>query len=204
MKDIWSEQKHHIKCLQDPPNITLYTCTGNLRKGGVTLPTLRSARGSTSLESVHLHLARFIPGSAANDIHFQAYLLNGITRWNAARASEAYSSPPIALRTFDVRLQNRANVLSEAIHGTKIFPLYTPPPQYTGESFGVEYLYQQSGMMFKPRDVDREIDEGFEGFQDEEEIQPPLVVSDDNTVVPPTDNDETDSGEENEVSSSIM
>ena len=50
---------------------------------------------------------------------------------STARASEAYSSSPIALRTFDVRLQNQANVLSEAILGIKIFPLYTPPPQYT-------------------------------------------------------------------------
>ena len=60
MEDIWAEQKRHIKCIQDPPNIPLYTITGHLKKGGVTLPVFRCARGTTSLESFHLHLARFI------------------------------------------------------------------------------------------------------------------------------------------------
>ena len=26
MTDIWEEQKRHIKCLQDPPQVQLYTC----------------------------------------------------------------------------------------------------------------------------------------------------------------------------------
>ena len=38
----------------------LYTQTGRLTKGGVILLVYRCARGSTSLESFHLH--RFIPG----------------------------------------------------------------------------------------------------------------------------------------------
>ena len=46
-------------------------------------------RGSTSLESFHLHLARFMPGSSAGAVNFQAYLLDGITRWNSARAAAA-------------------------------------------------------------------------------------------------------------------
>lgn len=74
MRDIWAEQKHHVKCLQDPPGIQLYTVTRTMEKGGVKLPVLRCARGSTSLESFHLHLARFIPGTSAGDVNFQAYL----------------------------------------------------------------------------------------------------------------------------------
>ena len=58
MKSIWDEQKHHVQCLQDPPGIPLYTETGHVQKGGVQLPVYRCARGSTSLESFHLHLAR--------------------------------------------------------------------------------------------------------------------------------------------------
>ena len=58
MKDIWQEQRHHVKCLQDPLSIQLYTETARLVKGGVSLPVYRCARGSTSLESFHLHLAR--------------------------------------------------------------------------------------------------------------------------------------------------
>jgi hypothetical protein len=58
----WESQKRHVVCIQDPSHYSLYTETGTLKKGSEILPTLRCARGSTSLESFHLHLARFIPG----------------------------------------------------------------------------------------------------------------------------------------------
>ena len=57
---IWNVQKKHISCIQAA--IQLYTKTGHLMKGGIDLPVYRCARGSTSLESFHLHLNRFIPG----------------------------------------------------------------------------------------------------------------------------------------------
>ena len=60
--DIWESQKRHIICIQDPEGVQLYTKTGEMVLGGVTLPVFRCARGSTSLESFHLHLNRFIPG----------------------------------------------------------------------------------------------------------------------------------------------
>lgn len=62
MSDIWAEQRHHLKCLQDPDGVHLYTRTGHLHIGGKRLPVFRCARGTTSLESFHLHLCRFIPG----------------------------------------------------------------------------------------------------------------------------------------------
>ena len=66
MKRTWQVQKKHIKCIQDPPEepqrTPLYTKTGELTKGGMRLPTYRCARGSTSIESFHLHVNRFIPG----------------------------------------------------------------------------------------------------------------------------------------------
>ena len=65
MWDIWKQQKTHLACIQDPPDVQLYTETGTLKKGGVDLKTYRCARGSTSLESFHLHLNRFIPGISA-------------------------------------------------------------------------------------------------------------------------------------------
>ena len=110
MKDIWEEQRHHVACLQDPPGVQLYTITGHICKGGVQLPTLRCARGSTSLESFHLHIARFIPGTSASDVHYQAYLLEGIVRWNSSRATAAVDSVPGSLRTFDSKLQQRVCV----------------------------------------------------------------------------------------------
>ena len=64
IQQIWEEQKQHISCIQDvdDPAIHLYTQTGTLRKGVAELPIYRCARGSTSLESHHLHIDRFTPG----------------------------------------------------------------------------------------------------------------------------------------------
>jgi len=59
MMEIWAEQERHLPCLQDPPNVSLYTITGYITKGGEHVPVLQCARGTTSLESFHLHLARY-------------------------------------------------------------------------------------------------------------------------------------------------
>ena len=68
MKDIWEEQKRHVACIQDPHGVSLYTVTGHVEKGGKRLPVFRCARGSTSLESFHCHLVRFIPGTSASGV----------------------------------------------------------------------------------------------------------------------------------------
>nr|XP_055075101.1 uncharacterized protein LOC129454563 [Misgurnus anguillicaudatus] len=62
IQQIWKEQRKHVQCIQDPENFPLYMKTGTLKKGSVELCCYRCARGSTSLESFHLHLNRFIPG----------------------------------------------------------------------------------------------------------------------------------------------
>ncbi|KAK7922385.1 hypothetical protein WMY93_009287 [Mugilogobius chulae] len=85
MTEIWKAQRHHIPCLQDPPGFQLYIQTGTVTKGGHVLPTYRCSRGSTSLESFHLHMNRFIPGTLASDTFFQAYLVDGLARWNEDR-----------------------------------------------------------------------------------------------------------------------
>ena len=58
MEEVWAVQKRHLPCVQDPPNVSLYTTVGYITKGGERLPMLRCARGTNSLESFHLHLAR--------------------------------------------------------------------------------------------------------------------------------------------------
>lgn len=130
MTVIWEEQRHHVPCIQDPPNLPLYTLTGHVTKGGVRLPTLRCARGSTSLESFHLHLARFIPGSSASAVHYQAYLLEGITRWNNSRAAAAVDVPSGTLRSFDSRLQQKVLFSTlEYLHVSVQYLYYTPRDQ---------------------------------------------------------------------------
>ena len=114
MREIWEEEQRHLPCIHDPTNIPLYTLTGHSNKGGVKLPTLRCARGSTSLESFHLHIARFIPGTSASDLHYQAYLLEGLTRWNDSRAASAVDTSHSGnLRTFDSRLQQKVSLLQK-------------------------------------------------------------------------------------------
>lgn len=73
IQDVWSTQRRHLDCIQDPPGVQLYTRTGRVTKGGVVLPRYRCARGSTSLESFHLHLNRFIPGKAKSALLCGAY-----------------------------------------------------------------------------------------------------------------------------------
>ena len=208
ISEIWMEQKKHVACLQDPPDIPLYTITGHLKKGGLNLPVYRCARGTTSLESFHSHLVKFIPGTSANAVNFQAYLLDGITRWNGARTKAALSPADSAgdLRTFDYQLQAQVNSLSESVHNKKLLPSYQPPAQYTGEFFGVEYLYRQSGDELITGDIDiaAQIDEGFEEFREEVEDLPVHIPADavENplTVVPPSHSDSESEEEEEEVS----
>ena len=59
---IWEVEKLHVACLQDVPGVPLHRVTGTLMKGGVQLSCYRTARGTTSTESFHSQLVRFIPG----------------------------------------------------------------------------------------------------------------------------------------------
>ena len=60
------------------------------------------------------------------------------------------------------------NGLSQSVQVDLVFPNHQPPSAYTGELFGVEYFFQQSGESFCPteNEVDNLVDEGF----DEEEV----------------------------------
>ncbi|KAK5931582.1 hypothetical protein CesoFtcFv8_000136 [Champsocephalus esox] len=89
MEQILETQRQHIACIQDPAGVRLYTRTGQLTRGGVSLPVYRCARGSTSLHSFHLHVHGFIPGSSARGTFFQMFLLEGLTTWNEDRAKAA-------------------------------------------------------------------------------------------------------------------
>ena len=74
----WFQAKEHVTCILDPPQVQLYMKTGTSIRGGVELPILRCARGSTSLESFHLHVHRFIPGIFQPVVHIYSTLLNEI------------------------------------------------------------------------------------------------------------------------------
>ncbi|XP_059207936.1 uncharacterized protein LOC131986825 [Centropristis striata] len=145
IQDIWSTQRHHLSCIQDPPGVQLYTQTGGLTKGGVSLPVYRCARGSTSLESFHLHLNRFIPGTRASDKHFQAFLVDGLVRWNEDRAAAA--APPdaaegqvVPLHSYSGHLKHVLNQKSQRVLGLQMVKDFTQPAEYTGIPCGKNVL----------------------------------------------------------------
>ncbi|RXN02310.1 hypothetical protein ROHU_035082 [Labeo rohita] len=62
MAHVQEVQQKHLSCIQDPPDVQLYTKLGSgLQKGDKILDVLRCGRGSSSLESFHRHQCTFIP-----------------------------------------------------------------------------------------------------------------------------------------------
>ncbi|KAJ4918945.1 hypothetical protein JOQ06_021289 [Pogonophryne albipinna] len=102
----------------------------------------------TSLESFHLHLNRFIPGTLASDTFFQAYLLDGLARWNEDRAVAATRDEQQHPHCSNRLLRHAVNTLAEEVLGKKIIP-YVGPRKYTEELMRVEYLYQQTGQVLQ-------------------------------------------------------
>ena len=128
--------------------------------------------------------------------------LNYALTWHQKRRSQRREEQKESLRTFDTRLKDKVNALSQSIHGKAAFPLYNPPSQYTGELFGVEYLYDQAGFQLytTEENLDKDIDEGFEDVEDEDapigSIPPFLDDPESVSIAPP---EESDNEEEEEV-----
>ncbi|KAL8622718.1 hypothetical protein ACOMHN_009352 [Nucella lapillus] len=179
----WEEQKRHVKCIQDPEGVSLYQETSPLRKGGHVLKTYRCARGSTSLESFHLHLNRFIPGNSASDLHYQVYLLDGLKRWNQDRAQAATGNGRDPL-TYSGLLCHGVNTQYQRVFGQPIIAGFSRPHKYTGELIGMEYLYSQqpgSELYSIPESEELEADtDGGESGADEgfQEADPEDLIAD--------------------------
>ncbi|KAK9518579.1 hypothetical protein VZT92_023881 [Zoarces viviparus] len=156
---IWSTQRRHLQCIQDPPGLQLYTRTGQLTKGGVSLPVYRCSRGSTSLESFHLH--RFIPGTSASAMNFQLYLLQGLTRWNEDRGRAAVEGGDSQQqRSYSSQDLDTVNQLAQHLYGTRLVDSFTRIREYTGELIGVNYLFSQTGQVLQELPDDPDVSEG--------------------------------------------
>ncbi|CAM4568810.1 unnamed protein product [Leuciscus chuanchicus] len=191
IQQIWKEQRKHVQCIQDPEHFPLYIKKGTLKKGGVELCCYRCARGSTSLESFHLHLNRFIPGTSASDAHFQAYLLEGLMRWNDDRMEDAIKGVS-SIRSYGSAMREAVDQLSQRVFGKPWDERYRPPGAYTGELLGIEYLYSQTGktltpVLQNPEEEDRLVEEiddqdlQDEGFEEDitEDITVPVLYEND-------------------------
>ncbi|KAL0970157.1 hypothetical protein UPYG_G00238140 [Umbra pygmaea] len=157
MEHIWRVQQRHVKCIQDVPGVSLYTSVGSTTtKDGVILTKYMCARGSTSPESFHCHLNRFIPGTSANSLNFQLYLLEGLNRWNQDRAAASLSTKPSSLLSYAGDVVQSVNNNSAKVFGRKFVSSFRAPTKYTGELIGVDYLFRQTGQPIQSVDPDQE------------------------------------------------
>ena len=120
------------------------------------------------MESFHLHLNKLVPGTAANALHFQTYLLDGVTRWNEDWGTASITSGEDSVHSFDTRLKEKVEDLAMTIHGRSPFSSFSLPSDYTEEQFGVMYLYTQSGRLIVNDETELEgvIDEGISNDSD--------------------------------------
>ena len=132
-------------------------------------------------------------GTSANDTNFQAFLLEGIYRWNENRMSAAIQEGSGFERCYDARLKTACSNLSTALYG-KSFVAPSRPMRYTGELFGIEYLFSQTGQTFHlpSADTDEEEDveleesqELDEGFHDVEDLTIPVDYIEESEVMSP-------------------
>ena len=177
MVETYKRQGSHIACIQDPANVSLYAQIGQLKKGNRHLSKLRCARGSASLEQFHHHITSFIPGQRANAINFQAYLIDGLARWNTARMDSVEVKSLETLRSFDVELVTVFNHMHLGVY-RKPFNERPAPNQPTSEAIGVEYLFRQTNQVLDASDqaIERSyVEEEDEGI--EEDIQNDAPIS---------------------------
>jgi hypothetical protein len=67
-------------------------------------------------------------------MHFQAYLVEGLMRWNQDRMSAAVASTSIEESyIYSVQLRHAGNKLAESVFGKKLFPHFQAPRKYTGK-----------------------------------------------------------------------
>ena len=91
-------------------------------------------------------------GTAANDVHFQAYVLEGIVRWNSQISKAAL------LKAAPVHL---TQLCRSAILNKSTDTDFYPPAAYTGELFRIENLYSEMGSnLTMGSNIDTEIEEG--------------------------------------------
>ena len=143
----WGLQRLHIRrgCLSDPPvdGGVLYRFTGYIHLGHVESPetklaTWQSLRGSSQLEGLHPHQAKWVTGTRVSCALFQAQGFFGVVRWNWKRAEEHMNLE--LPKMFDPLLTAKINSVSLEENGIKKYPDFTVNEADTGENSGVDYI----------------------------------------------------------------
>lgn len=89
-------------------------------------------------------------------------------RWNSERAIKAIDCPDNKLRSFDQKLRLKVKSVGSTVLQESSDPFYPPPAVYTGERFGIEYLYSEVGSNAPSlgTNIDLEIEEGLDDDDD--------------------------------------
>lgn len=72
------------------------------------------------------------PGTSANALNFQLYLLEGLNRWNQDRGAAAVTSKQASLLTYAGDVAHCVNTNSLKVFGRAFVPTFRPPAKYTG------------------------------------------------------------------------
>lgn len=129
-------------------------------------------------------------------MNYQAFLLEGLYRWNQDRASQAVDVEAPLCHTYSGLLRHAVNHLSQTVLGNPLDPAFQHPRAYTGELIGVEYLYSQTGKALQAipdelaeedqtTEEDQDHDEGFEEEDAEDDPTVPDANSEVAVVRPP-------------------
>ena len=71
-------------------------------------------------------------GTSANDVHFQAFLLEGLHRWNKDREAQIVTAARTAPSSYNSKLMSVVNELSDTVLGKRLHMDYRQPRAYTG------------------------------------------------------------------------
>ena len=96
---------------------------------------------------MNIHNRCLFSGTTASDTHFQAYLLDGLKRWNDDRMHQQSDKPSTI--SYSGLERYAVNELSQSVLNERLIPEFRPLRKYTGEKIGVEYLLSQTGIVLQ-------------------------------------------------------
>ena len=100
---------------------------------------------------IHYSIAIKSSGTSASGVTFQAYLIEGLARWNMQRSEDSRVGVEKVPRSFDISLKHRLNALSTSVHNEPALPSFCTPPACTQELIGMSHLRSLNGDL--PGDV---------------------------------------------------
>lgn len=107
-------------------------------------------------------------GTAANDVHFQAYILEKIVWWNSQRSIAAIDSAEAKSVHLIINLDLNSSVYVRPYCWINLLTYNViSTAAYTEELFGIEYIYSEMGSNLTLRvNIDIEIEEGLNDDDD--------------------------------------